>query len=94
MKHFGTLDDLKGAVARCGLAGAWSYRADQRHHVFRSRCGCVLTWWPKTGTLLVQGRTDPACEITVSDALRRLCRVQHNLFETVVQGPNSGAAAS
>jgi hypothetical protein len=55
MKHRGTLSVLKAAVADCGLAGAWSYREQNRYYVFYAESGEVVNWWPRTGTVNMQG---------------------------------------
>jgi len=52
-KFHETVDDLKEIVASTGAAGEWFEEGDSQ--IFRSRDRATLKWWPKTGTLLVQG---------------------------------------
>lgn len=52
----GSLDRLKDVVVACGLAGEWTERPANGLHCFRAGAGEVLNWWPRTGTLLFQGK--------------------------------------
>jgi 3'-phosphoadenosine 5'-phosphosulfate (PAPS) 3'-phosphatase len=53
LKWGGQLADLKNAVDRTGRYGVWDFVAGK--HVFRTPGGAVLSWYPKTKTVRVQG---------------------------------------
>lgn len=54
----GEESEFKTICANCGIVGTWS-DSNNGGLSFRTKDGAVLTWWPKKGTVLVQGR-DPA----------------------------------
>lgn len=56
MNFRGSVEDIKEIVAACGLEGRWGWRADHRFYAFRATSGETLAWWPRAGSLLVEGR--------------------------------------
>jgi hypothetical protein len=56
MKFYGSVEDLQALVQHCDVSGRWDFREDHRFYAFRAGSGEALNWWPKTGTVLVQGR--------------------------------------
>ncbi|MCU1264553.1 MAG: hypothetical protein JWM21_871 [Acidobacteria bacterium] len=51
------IDELKRLIELAGFAGTWT-DLEQGKYVFRSTSGAVLSWWPSTGTVQIQGRDD------------------------------------
>jgi hypothetical protein len=75
MKHRGTLSELKAVVADCNLEGAWSYREQNRFYVFHAASGEIVNWWPRTGTVNVQGNANIAMVARLDKMLSK-CRRQ------------------
>lgn len=81
IKFCGTLSELMDAIARMGIAGTWE---EMPTGYARCRCtnGAILNWWPRTGTINVQGRRDAQAELltalTDGNALLR-ARAVNNL---------------
>ena len=70
MEQFrGDFSELETLVSKLGYKGQWN--DDNEKKVFRSADKAILNWWPKTGTLQVQGPTSPRTEMenTVAKAL-------------------------
>lgn len=55
-KYKGSLSGLQNAVLDCGVFGDWSWHDREGLHRFRSAEGEILHWWPRTGTVVFQGR--------------------------------------
>jgi predicted nucleotide-binding protein len=53
-KFRGRIEHLQGAVAACGIDGAWREESDGSYRYDAMNEG-ILRWWPKTGTLSFQG---------------------------------------
>jgi predicted nucleotide-binding protein len=53
-KFHGTHDELAGLLQQAGITGKWSDGGGGKHE-FRSREGGVLSWWPRTGSVVCQG---------------------------------------
>ncbi len=68
-KFRGTFGDLEAFVSELGYEGQWS--DDNGKKFFRSRDNAILNWWPKTGTLQVQGPSKPKAKLkeAISNAL-------------------------
>lgn len=51
-------------------AGTWSMRKEA--HVYRTLAGAIVNWWPKTGTVNVQGETQARdkMDAAISNALK------------------------
>lgn len=62
-----SLEELQHLLKEAGVSGQWTYDGQADKHVFRSEDGGVLNWWPKTGTVLVQGQ--PVAKIPIEAAL-------------------------
>lgn len=56
LKWGGKLEQLQAAVDRTGRVGDWTDVGG--NHVFRAIEGGVLTWYPKTKTVLIQGNDE------------------------------------
>ena len=70
MKKFhGTLEELKEAVAACGIQGEWRDNEKANNHSFRGRAGEILNWWPSSGTIQFQGQNPEAFKAALSSAL-------------------------
>jgi hypothetical protein len=67
MKHFGSIEDLKSVVSGCDVQGRWFWREDHRFHCFRAPTGEALNWWPKTGTLVIQGSPNAELQAALAD---------------------------
>ncbi len=52
----GSLEELKAILKRLGYTGEWSEIVNG--HQFRAADGAKLNWYPRTGTLQCQGRSD------------------------------------
>ncbi|MDR2991359.1 MAG: nucleotide-binding protein [Burkholderiaceae bacterium] len=55
LKFFDGPDALKAKISAAGLHGAWSESNDS--YQFRSQRGGVLSYWPGTSTVIVQGKS-------------------------------------
>ena len=53
-KFHGSHDELKALFEQAGVTGNWAEDGKGKHEV-RSREGGVMSWWPKTGTVMCQG---------------------------------------
>lgn len=53
---YGTFDELRGVLGRLGYEGEWSDISNG--HQFRAKNGAKLNWYPNTGTLQCQGKSD------------------------------------
>lgn len=62
VKFSGNLDKYKAMIEQLGGPGEWSTNGNA--HVFRTVSGAIVNWWPKTGTINVQGKD------TVKNAMR------------------------
>ena len=58
----GTIEELKVAVETCGLVGKWKENEQSGSYHYRARTGEVLNWWPKNGTIQIQGKNKDAFE--------------------------------
>ncbi len=57
MKQFhGTIEELRGLVETCGIAGEWSEKPESGLHCYRAKTGEILNWWPSKGTVQIQGK--------------------------------------
>jgi predicted nucleotide-binding protein len=65
----GTLEQLKAAVAACGLNGDWSETPSNGLHRFRAKTGEILNWWPSTGTIQFQGTGEAPFETQLDAVL-------------------------
>lgn len=54
LKHNGSLDDLKTHINACGFS-VTSVEAIEHGHCVRTAEGATISWYPKTGTVQVQG---------------------------------------
>lgn len=57
----GTLEDLKRLMEAAGIGGTWS--ESEGKVSFRSNNQGVLNWWPATGSLQLQGKSDGKNEL-------------------------------
>ena len=55
-KYRGEFTDLQGLVSELKYSGQWA--DDNGKKVFRSDDGAVLNWWPSTGTIQFQGKSE------------------------------------
>ena len=78
MKHRGTLSELKTAVTDCKLEGEWSYRDQNRLYVFHAKSGEIVNWWPRSGTVNVQGVSIVAMTMHL-ERMRSKCQRQSQL---------------
>jgi hypothetical protein len=53
-RFIGNYEDLKDCFCEAGQTGVWTCREDQ--YRFDSDTGAVVSWWPRTHTILFQGR--------------------------------------
>jgi predicted nucleotide-binding protein len=93
----GTIEQLKEAIESGGLIGTWTEASGK--HSFRSQDGGILNWWPKNGTLQLQGGAegkasiqqaiDAAPATTPAKALPIQQKTTKNIF--IVHGHDSTA---
>lgn len=62
LRHPGSLDDLKEALAEIDDQGAWE-ELNENQFRFRHRSGGILNWFPSTGTLSFQGKATGKAEL-------------------------------
>ena len=93
MKFNGSIDELKKHVDYISRQGDWS--GDDTKWCFRSKIGELINWWPKTGTLQLQGQgqdklqTDLARSFGSSEAFQRSTKGQRRIF--IVHGSDTEA---
>jgi predicted nucleotide-binding protein len=93
MKFHGTLDELKGAVQQIARAGEWT--GDEKKYEFRSKRGEILCWWPRTGSVSIQGqlqeqfKTDLARALGAAEQFQLSQKEQRRIF--IVHGSDSEA---
>ncbi len=68
MKHKGNLEELQAVVSSIGLSGDWSI-AKGGNHKFDGLSGEVINWWPKTGTVQVQGQNRDAIQNLLAEPI-------------------------
>lgn len=68
-KFHGTIEELKAAVAACGLSGSWTENAKANNFQFRGKTGEILNWWPSNGTLQFQGSNSDGFRTAIASAL-------------------------
>ena len=54
MKFKRSIEELKAAIERTGMAGTWSVKGNGEQQ-FKASDGGILNWWPSTGTISFQG---------------------------------------
>lgn len=76
-KFYGTIEQLRGLIDGNGNAGDWSEDVTGKF-CFRSKNGGILNWWPKTGTLQLQGsaRAKELLEMALKDGDLALTSVE------------------
>jgi len=57
LRFNGSLKELQTLIADAGISGNWKEEGGEKQ-CFRSDDGAVVNWWPRTGTLQLQGRSD------------------------------------
>ncbi len=76
MKWNGKIDDLQHRVNCAHICGEWSDDGKGKH-IFRGENSGILNWWPKTGTVQLQGpqeakdKLETALEVQIPDALQQ-----------------------
>ena len=53
--YLGKIERLKYEVAQCGLSGTWTHDGQHGRATFTTALRQILNWWPKKGTLQIQG---------------------------------------
>ena len=46
-RYDGNLEELKDAVAACGLDGEWKLSDVAYYYSYRAKTGEIVNWWPK-----------------------------------------------
>lgn len=68
-KFFGSIAELKAAVAQAAASGHWEERFEPPMHLFRATSGENINWWPRTGTIQFQWRISPEFVARVAEHL-------------------------
>ena len=68
-KFHGSINELKEAVATCGLNGEWSEVSQSGLKTFRAKTGEILNWWPSNGTLQFQGKNQETFQELLAEGL-------------------------
>jgi hypothetical protein len=68
-KYSGTIDELKSVVQNFGLSGSWAETPNSAYK-FTSSDGGILTWFPSTKTLLIQGK--PGAKKTIEGLIEHI----------------------
>lgn len=58
LRFTGSPDELKTLIESAQITGAWTEESNKLS--FRSDDGAVLNWWPSTGTVQIQGKSNEA----------------------------------
>lgn len=62
IKFHDGIDALRQLVEASGITGDWS-EDDKGKHTFKSRQKGTLNYWPQTGTIQCQGKSEPKAEL-------------------------------
>jgi predicted nucleotide-binding protein len=93
LKFNGTIEELKKHVDYIARQGDWS--GDEAKWCFRSKIGEIINWWPKKGTLQLQGQgldklqADLAKTFGSSEAFQMSAKGQRRIF--IVHGSDTEA---
>ncbi len=52
----GTISELRNEITRLGIVGTWALGGQDGRATFTTDLGQILNWWPKKGTIQIQGR--------------------------------------
>lgn len=72
MRFHGDFAELFARIAGLGIQGEWQENAKAGSYSFRAKSGEVLNWWPRTGTIQIQGAGVDAFTNSVASVLEQL----------------------
>ena len=83
-QFFGEIEQLKELVKKAGYTGKWEHNSTNNCHIFRSRTGEVLNWWPATkkGTVQIQGQNADTMKSKIAPLLGEPVSVAHPVEDT------------
>jgi hypothetical protein len=88
VRFFGSLDELKQLISEIDHFGRWEHDPNllAEKHAYRASTGAVMNWWPKNGTLSIQGPRDAALEFET--------KFMHVMNEARIRGTLDGTATN